>query len=155
MTPAPAQQEHIRQHRRETLLYLIVPLLVTVFIVLFGIVVVLTLQRQLQVSLLADWMMTIMVFCPALICTTAVCIMLFGAVALMSRANQAVVRPLQQLNEVTQSVADRTTKAAESVNNVTINAATRFAFLDRLLSAFDLPDEDTNMKEDPHDSTIK
>lgn len=58
MTSSPVQQEHIRQHRRETFVYMIVPLMVTVFIVLLGIVIVLLLQRQLQVSLLADWMMT-------------------------------------------------------------------------------------------------
>jgi len=31
MTPSPAKQEYLRQHRRETFLYLIVPLFVTVF----------------------------------------------------------------------------------------------------------------------------
>ncbi len=150
MTSSPANQENIRQHRRETLLYLIVPLLVTVFIVLLGVIVVLLLQRQLQVSLLADWMATVMVFCPSLICTTVVCIALFAAVVLMSRANRAALRPLQKVNELTQSVADRTTKAAESVNNATVNVASRFAFLDRLLNIFELPDDNKDTKEN-HD----
>ena len=151
MTPSPAKQEYLRQHRRETLLYLIVPLLVTVFIVLLGVAVVLLLQRQLQVSLLSDWMMTVMVFCPSLICTTVVCIGLILAVVLMSRANSAALRPLQKMNELTQSVADRTTKAAESVNNATVNAASRFAFLDRLLNVFELPVDDKDTKENHHD----
>ncbi len=111
MTSSPVQQEHIRQHRRETFVYMIVPLMVTVFIVLLGIVIVLLLQRQLQVSLLADWMMTVMMFCPAMICTTVLSIGLFAAIALMSRANQAVVKPLEKLNELTQSAADRATQA--------------------------------------------
>ena len=151
MTPSPAKQEYLRQHRRETLLYLIVPLLVTVFIVLLGVAVVLLLQRQLQVSLLSDWMMTVMVFCPSLICTTVVCIGLILAVVLMSRANSAALRPLQKMNELSQSVADRTTKAAESVNNATVNAASRFAFLDRLLNVFEMPVDDKDTKENHHD----
>ena len=151
MTPSPANQEYLRQHRRETFLYLIVPLFVTVFIVLLGIAIVLLLQRQLQVSLLADWMLTIMVFCPALICTTVICIGLFIVIVLMSRANRAAVRPLQKVNELTQSVADRTTKAAESVNNATVNAASRFAFLDSLLNIFELPVDDKDAKENHDD----
>jgi len=151
MTSSPAKQDYLRQHRRETLLYLIVPLLVTVFIVLLGVGVVLLLQRQLQVSLLADWMLTVMVFCPALICTTVACIGLIVAVVLMSRANRAAVRPLQKMNDLTQSVADRTTKAAESVNSATVNAASRFAFLDRLLNIFELPVDDKDTKDNHHD----
>src|SRR4051812_44918947 len=100
MTLTPAKQEYLRQHRRETLLYVIVPLLVTVFIVLLGIAAVLLLQRQLQVSILADWLVTVMVFCPALICTTVICIGMILVVALMTRANRAAVRPLTKMNEL-------------------------------------------------------
>jgi hypothetical protein len=151
MIPSSARQEYSRQHRSETLLYLIVPLLVTVFIVLLGVVVVLLLPRQLQVGLLADWMVTVMVFCPSLICTTVVCIGLIIAVVLMGRANRAALRPLQKMNELADSVADRTAKAAESVNSATVNAASRFAFLDRLLNVFELSVDDKDTKENHHD----
>ena len=151
MIPSPAKQEHSRQHRSETLLYLIVPLLVTVFIVLLGVVIVLLLPRQMQVGLLADWMATVMVFCPSLICTTVVCIGLILGVVLMGRANRAALRPLQKMNEFADTVADRTAKAAETVNNATVNAASRFAFLDRLLNVFELPVEDKDTKENHHD----
>ncbi|MBI1279461.1 MAG: hypothetical protein GC179_15130 [Anaerolineaceae bacterium] len=151
MTPSPVRQEQIRQHRRETLLYFIVPLLVTVFIVLLGIVVTLLLQRQLQVSILADWMAIVLVFCPALLCTTVVCILLVACIFLMNRASRAAVRPLQKVNELADTAADRTAKAAASINNTTVNIASRFAFLDRLLSIFDLPDEKTETRENHHD----
>ena len=151
MTPSTAKPDYLRQYHRETFLYLIVPLLVTVFIVLLGIAAVLLLQRQLQVSLLADWMLTVMVFCPSLICSTVACIGLIVAIVLMSRANRAALKPLQKVNEVAQSVADRTTKAAETVNNATVNAASRFAFLDSLLNIFDLPADNKDSKENYHD----
>ena len=151
MTSSPTKQDYLRQHRRETFLYLIVPLLVTVFIVLLGVAIVLLLQRQLQVSLLADWMLMVMVFCPALICTTALCIGLFVAIALMGRASRAARQPLAKVNELAQSAADRTTKAAESVNNMTVNAASRFAFLDSLLNIFELPTDNKDTKENRHD----
>ncbi len=147
MTPSPVRQEQIRQHRRETLLYFIVPLVVVVFIVLLGVIATLLLPRQLQVSVLADWMAMVLVFCPALLCTTVFCILLFTGIFLMNRANCAAVQPLEKVNTITQSIADRTTKAAESVNNATINAASRFAFLDRLLNIFELPDDNKDMKE--------
>ena len=151
MIPSPTKQEYIRQHRRETLVYLIVPLLVTIFIVLLGIAAVLLLPRQLQVGLLADWMATVMIFCPSLICTTVVCIGLILAVVLMGRANRAALRPLQKVNELAESVADRTAKAAGSVNSATVNAASRFAFLDRMLNIFELPVDDKDTKENHHD----
>ena len=151
MTPSPVRQEQIRQHRRETVLYFIVPLVVTVLIVLLGIVVTLLLQRQLQVSVLADWMAMVLVFCPALICTTVFCILIFTGIFLMNRVNRAAVHPLEKVNAITQLVAERTTKAAESVNNATVNAASRFAFLDRLLNIFELPDDNKDMKENHHD----
>ena len=105
------------------------------------------LSVAMQVGVLADWIVTVMVFCPALLCTTVACIGLILAIVLMSRANRAAVAPLKKMNEITQSVADRTTKAAESVNNATVNAASRFAFLDRLLNIFELPVEDKDTKE--------
>ena len=151
MTPSPAKQEYLREFRRETLLYMIVPLLVTVFIVLLGVMGVLLLQRQLQVSLLADWIVTVMVFCPSLICSTVICIGLIVAIFLMSRATRAALKPLQKMNELTQSVADRATKAADSVNTATVNAASRFAFLDSLLNIFELSADDKDTKENHHD----
>lgn len=151
MTPSPVRQEQIRQHRRETFLYVIVPLLVTIFLVLLGIVVTLLLQRQLQVSLLADWMATALVFCPTLICTTVFCILLFAGIFLMNRANRAAVRPLEKVNAITESVAERTAKAADSVNSATVNAASRFAFLDGLLNIFELPENNKDTKENNHD----
>lgn len=154
MTPSPIRQEQLRQHRRETLLYLIVPLLVSVLIVLLGIVAVLLLQRQLQVSLLADWMLTVFVFCPSLICSTVICILLMAGVALMGRASKAAARPLEKLNTLTESVAEKTTKAADSVNAATVNAASRFAFLDSLLNVFELPDAKKDTKENSHDSNF-
>ena len=154
MTSSSVQKEHIRQHRRETLIYLIVPLIVTVFIVLLGVAIVLLLQRQLQVSILADWMIMVTMFCPALICTTVLCVGLIAAIPLMHRANRAAEKPLLKLNELTQTAADRTAKAADSINTATVKAASRFAFLDYWLNVFDMPTDDKTTKEEPHDSNI-
>jgi hypothetical protein len=147
MTQSSVRQEQIRQHRRETLLYVIVPLLVSVFIVLLGIVAVLLLQRQLQVDVLANWMAIVLVFCPAMLCTTVACILLFTGIFLMNRANRAAVKPLEKMNELAETAADRTARAAASINNTTVNVASRFAFLDRLLSTFDLPADNKDMEE--------
>lgn len=151
MTSSPAKQEYLRENRRETLLYFIVPLIVTVLIVLLGIIAVLLLPRQLQVSVVADWMVTIMVFCPALLCTTVVCIGLIIAIVLMTRAHRLAAKPLQKVNELAETVSERTAQAADSVNTATVNAASRFAFLDSLLNIFDLPANGKDTREDHHD----
>ena len=151
MTPSPAKQDYVRQHRRETLLYFIVPLLVTVFIVLLGVVVVLLLQRQLQLSILADWMMTVMVCCPALLCTTVICVGLMAGVALVGRSGGSVLRPVHKLSDLTQNAAERTTRTTDAVNKATVNIASRFAFLDRLLGMFDTPADDNEKRENHND----
>lgn len=147
MTP-PDRQSYDREHRRETLLYLIVPLMVAVVTVLAAVVVVLLLQRQMQVSIIADWMLTVFVLCPAVVCGFVMCVLLITMVVLMNRAQEAILRPVRWADEKSQNVAARADQVADTIRQKIISFASNFAFLDRILSIFDEPTDEEEKKED-------
>lgn len=147
MTP-PERQSYDREHRRETFLYLIVPLMVAVVTVLAALVVVFLLQRQMQVSIIADWMMTVFILCPAVVCGFVMCVLLITLVILMRRAQAAVLRPVRWADEKTQQAAEHAEDVSEIITQQIIKLASKFTFLDRLLSLFDEPTDEVEKKEE-------
>ncbi len=131
-----------QQHRRETILYLIVPMIVAGVLVLAGGVIAFLLPRRLQVSLISDWMLSVFVLCPAVLCLFGICMVLIVAVAAMNRLHELTTKPLDRLEDMSQTVAEKTAKVSEAVNQQTINVSSRFAFIDRFLSVFDIPEDE-------------
>lgn len=146
MTP-PDRQLYDREHRRETLLYFILPSIVAVVTLLAVIVVVLLLKRQMQVAIIADWLLSVFVLCPALLCGFVVCILLIILVALMNRLQDAILRPVRWADEKSQNAANRFEAITTMITEKMIDFASNFAFLDRLLSFFDEPAGEVKKEE--------
>lgn len=136
------------QSRRETFIYLIVPLMLTVVTVLLVILIILLLPNRLQVALIADWMTTLLILCPLALCGFLFAVIALVSVAFMSRSTTAVRKPIRRLAERTHSLADRVTKTTDSVNNVVVSGSSRFAYWERFLKVFDPPPKDDQSKED-------
>jgi hypothetical protein len=148
MAAVPNRQTSQQQHRRETILYLIVPMIGVGMIVLGGGAIALLLPRRAQVSILSDWMLIVMVLCPAVLCLFGVCIALIVAVAGMNRLHDAATKPLDRLETLSTTLTEKTTQATDAVAQQTVNVSARFAFIDRLLNMFDeLPENE----EEKHD----
>jgi len=126
-------------HRRETIRGIVLPMLGVGTLILVGVIVVLLLPGRLQVSLIADWLLTILFLCPIALCLFPICILMVLAVVGMNRANQAAVNPLRRLENLSANLKDRAAQATDTINRQTINVSTRWAFIDRWLGIFDPP----------------
>lgn len=139
-----------RQHRRETFLYLTLPLLFTVGLVLGGAVLVLLLQRQIQVAIIADWMVTVMMCCPAILCLYVIAVGVMSAAALAGRAVQSAERPLERVVDQVDQVAVRATHMTDMIREQVAYLKSKFSFLEPYLKIFD-PPQDAGNSEEPHD----
>lgn len=144
MTPRPSD----RDRQRETLRYLLLPMVVALLVVLLGAAAVMLLPQRSQVSIIADWMMSVLVLCPVVICLFPVCVGLIVAIAAMNRLHDSAAKPLRRAEDWSRTLVDRTTKTTDIVNQRTVSVSSRFAFIDRLFSAFDAPTHGDAEKEE-------
>ncbi len=140
---------------RIAVLTMIWPLLGAVVLFLLGIIIVLVLPRRLQVSLISDWLLTVLVLCPMVICMFPLVIGIIALIAGMNQLHQTTAKPLRRLSALSQTMADRTVQTTTVINEKTVDASSRFAFLERLLSVFDEPSSSVNgteqKEEKPHE----
>ena len=95
-------------HRRQTLRYIILPMVAVVAFVLVGVVMVLLLPKPEQVSLISDWLCTVLFLCPAVICLFPIVIGLIAAIAGMNKVHAAASGPMGQLEDLSETVVART-----------------------------------------------
>lgn len=136
-----------KQERRETILFLILPMIIAAVMVLGGGVIALMLPRRLQVSILSDWMISIMVMCPAVLCLFAIGLVLIIVVAGMNKLHHIVAKPLDRLEDLSETLVEKTEQASEVINQTTINISAQLAPLDRVLGVFDEPPPSENGEE--------
>jgi hypothetical protein len=144
-----AQTTHPKP-RRVALRQIGLPMFGVGLVVLAAIIIVLVLPRRSQVSIIADWLLTLMLLLPTVLCLFGMFIGLVALIAALNRLHHATAKPLGRVNALSRTLADRAAQTADSVNQRAIGLGARFAFVDRLLSTFDAPS--TEMKdEEPHD----
>jgi hypothetical protein len=136
------QRPSQREHRRETLRFIILPFAGGVVLLLAGLTLVLLLPQRAQVSIIADWMSTVLILCPLTLCLFPLTAGLWIAVAGMNRLHAAAAKPLYRAEDLSRTLVERTAQTATIVNQQTINTSTRLAFINRLLSVFDPPSDD-------------
>ena len=155
MTTASNRPNSANQHRRETLLHLIVPMIGVGVIVLAGGVLVFLLPRRSQVAVIADWMLTVMTCCPAVLCLFAVCIALVAAIAGMNKLHVLATQPLDRIETLSRTVAEKTAEVTDGINQKTADISAKFAFANSLLGTFDTPDASEDHQEGTnHDGTL-
>lgn len=139
-------------HRRETWLYLIVPMIAVGVMILASVGSVLLLPRPEQISLIAAWMSTILVYCPAVLCLFALCIFCIAAVAGLQKVHTQAARPLDRLGELSRAMTEKTIQTSEVINQKTAQVS---AVFDEWLDAFESPPTlPTEGKENHDDTTL-
>lgn len=108
-------------------------------------IVVMLLREAEQVSLIADFMLIVMVLCPMLLCLGPLAVGLWVAVFAMSRVDNLLGGQIDRLEGITQSLSERTAKASEALSKRSISFSAQFAILDRLFNPVDKSD---NAKSD-------
>jgi hypothetical protein len=135
-------------HRQETFRYIILPMTGVLALLILGVAAVLLLPKPKQVSIIADWLLTILFLCPAVLCLFPVVILLVAAVAGLNKAHGAARKPLQKLENLSASLNTRTAEITDAINQKTVDASVKIAFADRLLSIFDPPSSTNGEKEE-------
>jgi ethanolamine transporter EutH len=116
-------------------IWLPVVLLMLLFIGVLAVVLVLP-QRE-QVSIIADFMVTLLVVCPLSLLCLVVAVGLLFAVAAMSKSFRLVQRPLHRVQGLSETMATRTAKMSDTVNHKAIDASARFAPVYKALGVFE------------------
>ena len=110
-----------------------------------AVALVVMLPRFAQKSLVADWMLAILMLCPLAICMLPLTIMLVASIFGLSRAHDALTGPLRKLDDYSQVMTQRTKQTADVVNQATIEASARLGFVHKVLGTFE---EKSGIEED-------
>ena len=124
---------------RDMVRWIVLPIVGVGALVLLGTIIVLILPGRFQVSLIADWLVSVLFLCPMVVCLFPLCLLMILAIVGMNKAHQAVAKPLQRVETLSATLRDRTVQTTDAINRQTINASVKFAFIDRLLAVFDPP----------------
>jgi hypothetical protein len=141
MTPAIDGRQSAAEltHRRETLRYIVLPTVGLIALIALGVVIVLLLPKPGQVSLVADWMLTVFFLCPVMLCLFPIVILMVAAVAGMNKLHDKTLSPLKRVEHIAATLNTKIAQLTDTINHKTVNASVKVAFVDRLLSIFDPP----------------
>jgi hypothetical protein len=133
----PSETQHRRETRRQIWLPIGVVLLVLLVCLGFVMSPAFPPVRRDGVSLVADWMLTILVLCPAVICLFALAVGGIVSVVLMNRLHDMAATPLRRAELLTETLKARVESTGEAMSRKSIDLSARWAYFDRLLSIFD------------------
>jgi hypothetical protein len=148
MSAIEQHQKVKTNHRQQTRLYILLPTALAILLIVICVGFIMsrlfltTLADSSRVSLVADWMLTIFMLCPAAICTLPLALLAVAGVIGMSRAHVAISKPLQKLEDYSRVAVSRTAEITDSINEKTIATSARFGPIHKILGVFERPDND-------------
>jgi high-affinity K+ transport system ATPase subunit B len=134
-TPFTPQQAYRRAMRREVYL----PLMLAIGVVLAALLVMVLLPTQAQVSVVADWLWTMLVLLPMVICLLPLAI---GAVVLAlaaARMPGMARKPLQHGQTAVDNASERIAAVLEQIQHVLIEFSARLAGVERMMPLEEQP----------------
>ena len=157
MAITPQGRDPQSRHRRETLTWIVLPMAGGVLLILAGVAAALLMRQRLQVSVLADWLLTIMLLCPAMLCLLPLCIILLVMSVGMNRVHGAATRFLVRIEKFTPTITNRIIQTMNSVSSTSISWRSRFAYFENLLDVFDRPEsqEDASQRLPDKSGSLK
>lgn len=145
MAATPPERQAERQHRRETLLWIVLPMMGGGLLVAGGAAAAMLLPRRAQVSLLADWLLTILILCPVALCLLPVCVALITTALWMNRAHGKTAQLMSKIEARSHSFAEKALDVTETASKKSISLSAKLAYLDPLWRVFERK-EDKNDK---------
>lgn len=137
MAAAPDGYDAQITHRRETLLWIILPVALGALLIAAGTTTAMLLPRRIQVSVLADVLFTSLVLCPIVLCLLPLCVALVTAVFWMNRVHRSAARTLGRVEDMSRSLSDKAIQGMDTVSRASIAVNSKFAYLNRLWGVFD------------------
>jgi membrane protein implicated in regulation of membrane protease activity len=137
------------RHRRDTWLWIILPMFLLVLLIAAAVAVLVIAPRELQAahtSVVSDLMLSVLILCPAVLCMLPVTILMLTSVIGFSRVHGAAARPLRRLEGHSETLNSKANSVANRINRGTINISSRLGFIYRHLGTF----EQKSDKGEPH-----
>jgi predicted PurR-regulated permease PerM len=133
-------RDSVRLHRQNVRWRILMPFLLGIVLITACAVIIMLFPRRLQVALVSDFMITLFMLCPAAICMLPITLLMIAAAFGMNRVHDGLVRPLNRLQDASESIQNSTTAASDMLNQRTVDLSARLGVLYRLLDIFDQPD---------------
>lgn len=121
------------QHRRQTRLFIWLPFGAAILLILGAVVVAALLPLRLQLSVVSDFVLTVLVLCPMAICLLPLYIALVVLIAAMNRLHHNTAHALGRAVNWSQSLSRRVDQAAGRLERWSIQWSTRLAPLEKTL----------------------
>lgn len=128
-----------RAERRRIWLSVLLPFMVVLVVALAIVGTVLSLRSPVQVSLIADSMLTVLVLCPLVLCMFPLVILSLVLVTLLNRWHPKSRSPLRRLEAWTALMEQNVEEWLGNVDERVLNWAVRLAPIRQLLATFDPP----------------
>jgi predicted PurR-regulated permease PerM len=126
------------------------PFIVGFVFVVVLVVVAATLPDARQTSLLANFLLTILILCPMALCMLPIYLVVVAAIYGMTSANKHAAKPLIVLERTTAKVAARTHDIGVKVAKASITFNVKMTSVDRaVFSIFDRPRRKRRTHEQP------
>ena len=154
-----SQQESREQHyqqldklqRQKTRRSVFLPFFLLILLMFVFVGIMLSLRTPAQVAIVSDFLFTLFILCPLIICMFPVVMLMFLLVALMNRLHIGAKSPLRRLEQWTYAAEKRVEGWASMVDSRVLNWAVRFAPVRRILTIFDAPSPDKQGEGEEND----
>lgn len=138
-----------RQHHAETRRDILLPMLgAGVLILALVAIAAVVLTPAIRLSLLADYLFTLFVLCPTVICIFPIVLLLTASVYGLNRMHQSVNRLLMGIEDKSQTMTNKTTAAGESLNQRVVELNARLEPLMKLIDVFERSDNNQGDGDD-------
>jgi hypothetical protein len=109
-----------RRHEREVLLQIVLPMALGVLVIALVMIALVALPRLLQVSIVADFTLTLFVLCPLALCTLPLTIALATVAMISGRAHPALAKPLRRGEAWSLKLRGQATRLLERIGKASI-----------------------------------
>ena len=116
------------------------------------IVIMLSLRTPTQVAVVSDFMWTIFILFPLVICMFPLVVLMFVLVALMNRLHVGAKSPLRRLEQWTYTAEKKVESWVSVVDSRILDVAVKFAPIRRILTIFDPPTAEGQDEGGTHES---
>lgn len=147
MTPEQQIEATRRIRRAQVRKEIVLPFLGGVLVLIVIVVIAAFLPSRGHTSFVADFLLTLLILCPAVICMFPIYMLMVFAVYGMGRVNKGIYRPLSAAEGLTNRMKARTETVANTVAERTINVSAQFARLEQTVLKLAEPDKKPEEKD--------
>lgn len=146
--PETSREQHYqqldKQQRKLTRRYVILPFFLLILILIGIIGVMVSLRTPTQVAIVSDFLLTLFVLCPLVICLFPIVMLMFLLIVLVNGLHKGTKSPLRRIEQWTYTMEKRLESWAHLADSQVLKWAVRLAPIHNFLSIFDEPLSDNH-----------